>query len=890
MQKLSRYFLIFIVGILGVGLTIGLCLKPSTEPVLANLSTSSSIFKEVQNDGLASYLEITIPELSTNVSSVKVSQTIGTASYSPTTDELGNTCYYSNVPTVADKSLTYRFTRPATYTVQYILSNGNIITESCTFSPEINTSVLNALYTTPDGTTQNKIASTSENHIFTSAGTLSIPTDSHGLYTISASTSSSTNDDLLTEIPDNSYGEITYTITSTNGHTSLTQKISVLTVDFSIEFKDYSNNPLVKENYENLGGYVFNQSVKFSVEVEEDMQNLSGDTLSTSEKFEIFDLLNFSLQEVERNETNDASKISSTTTLTSSNGIISHTIDACDHSIFSIVTNLKNSTNEFKNNLPKLKIITKVPTNDNGEYVISAVLGQVENFATNNYIDGVLGGYIPNGTIIYYPANAVRVFYNGYTNQTTPLHYDDGSTGTIKKSENKDFRTDNSTIVLKNETATFDEFFSFSFKIKTYSDLGGNDETNGFYPHMLHNNMRYNGTSTITNLFTYYDNSLTNPISSFSYTVPSNYEIDCIPMYIRVTYNGTTFDNIYDLSAGDKLDFTAYGNYTIEFYNVPNYDFIVRNLDNLAVTHYLYKLDFVISGPSIIATTTDNNGNTLTVSDHIYTQNRVDFEVTLEDGQTAVVYRNGNEFARRTENWAVGIDKNSGFGTWEIAIIDASNNKIKSLTFTLVDNLYQGFSINDHDEYAKLLVSTQISKMPEIYQPLETASAYHLTQAGTYKIDIDAKEELLFNVNSAPKSAYTINSNTIVVEIAKSYFTLYYAEGTNGSRISSAITISAVAGVQLQSLEVYRNNKLIETFDATQLADWNSVVENSRTFSDNGTYTFKLTDKFGNTYESQIEKYYKVNFALIMLIILAVAGAVILVAVIIKSRHKINVK
>ena len=157
-------------------------------------------------------------------------------------------------------------------------------------------------------------------------------------------------------------------------------------------------------------------------------------------------------------------------------------------------------------------------------------------------------------------------------------------------------------------------------------------------------------------------------------------------------------------------------------------------------------------------------------------------------------------------------------------------------------------------------------------------------------IEIDAKENLNFNLNGVSTYAYTINSNSFYIRIQKSYFTLNFATGSKGSRISENVIVSSVGGVQLQSLEVYRNNKLIETYTADQLSNWAAVLESSRSFGDNGTYTFKLTDKFGNTYESQIEKYYKVNVALIVLILILIALVIVMVVTIIKARHKIKVK
>ena len=117
-----------------------------------------------------------------------------------------------------------------------------------------------------------------------------------------------------------------------------------------------------------------------------------------------------------------------------------------------------------------------------------------------------------------------------------------------------------------------------------------------------------------------------------------------------------------------------------------------------------------------------------------------------------------------------------------------------------------------------------------------------------------------------------------------------FTTGSKGDRISENVIIASIDGVELQKLEVYKGGKFITEFTADELAEWETVIETSKTFSDNGTYTFKLTDKFGNTYETQIEKYYKVNVALILLLVLIASLIVVLIVTIIKARHKIKVR
>ena len=133
MRKCSKFLMIFLGVVLGAALLVGLSLpeKTASPPVdslttSATLSTSSSIFKEVTNDGLASYLQIIIPDASTSIKGIKITQTIGSVSYTLTEDEKGTPCYFSD-ELGTTKPTTFYFTRPATYTVQYILGNDTTI-------------------------------------------------------------------------------------------------------------------------------------------------------------------------------------------------------------------------------------------------------------------------------------------------------------------------------------------------------------------------------------------------------------------------------------------------------------------------------------------------------------------------------------------------------------------------------------------------------------------------------------------------------------------------------------------------------------------------------------------------------------------------------------------
>lgn len=910
MKKISKILLSIMIGFFGLALIFGLSHNstPSqnnertpANAFLSKTNSTSNIFKEITNDGLASYLEISLNGVN-GITDLKITQTIGAVSYTLTTDELGENCYYDNTPLTDGNTRVFYFTRPASYNVQYKINNGAIVSETCTFYPQINIGEVEKIYTyDTDGNGKEiniqQIKEIDNKFYILNSGNLKLVSpkaDSlHSqLYTIS-------DNGFLNLVPENTFGNITYTITSNNGHTSLSQAITIVTTNFDVSFKNKSGHGLVNEEHTYLDNFVFNEGVSLTIKVSASAKGVDGNTLNAQQKQQLFETLDFSIIETVRNENNSGDKLIkqpinlNIQNKSGSDPYISYTLNNVDHSIFSIKTNIKDSTTTYNNNIPKIKIITKVPQKDANDYIFKISLEQVTN---HNYLQGVLNGYIPTGTIINFATYGITISHS-----SDNLYYSVKKSGQ-EPSEFKslsvtglNFNANNSTITLKNKPSSFDQFFIFSVSIKTYA------ENCSFGTTMLNDKISlYTGTSSAEKLKddfkdSIYTYTIDKPLSKLTYTTPDNYNTTCIPMFIRVTHNGTTFDNIHTLTNNDVLSFTSYGNYTIEFYVIPNYEFLVSLIDKgFAISNHYYKLSFTIAGPSIKASTTDNKGNTLTVSNHMYTQNDVNFDISLGENQTAIIYKNGNEVARNTENWTNSITKNfSGSGTWKIVIIDSNNTELSSLSFTLLDSLYQGLTINEHPEYDSLTVSTLVSSMPVVYEAMENQSAYHLTQAGKYKIDMQVKEQFFFMVsnggNLITKSAHTLNTNSIMVEIAKSYFSLNFTEGSNGSRISSDISISSVSGVQLQTLEVFINGKLEKTYTADQLADWEGMAVLEK-FSANGTYTFKLTDVFGNTYESQIEKYYKVNVALILLIILAIVALIIMIIVIIKARHRISVK
>lgn len=859
-----------------------------------SLTTSSHIFEEVANDGLASYLKISIPvAATTDLHTLVIKQTIGGTSYTLTKDELGNTCNYSD--NHAAKNNTFYFTRPATYSVYYKTSNIET-SETCTFLPSLNTKIIDRLFTsTNGGQTKHGIKKLNNNYYILNSGDITLPVDSFNLYHISAKSKDVVNDSLLSSIPNNACGILTYVIESSNLCTHIDLNITVITTNFTTEFYTLDNNSLIDkaDKYFLSYGYCFNEGVKFITNADANATDLLGNNLTETETKSIFKYIKFFVTSKDRNAQNLANLEPTITPIelnSEGDNFISHTAEVSDHTIYTLSAYLgeKNNNIVFDNNICTFKVITKVPLNEQNAYIFSAVLGQGEQGDLNNYISGVLGGYINKNTTIYHPSAAVRLFYNGYQTKNTKLKYiydnteyslNKGANKTItssdKTSQNALIIENNSTIYLKNDTSNFDNFYFFPVTFSGY------EAGYSFRNNLLLNNITINNSTTIE-MAADTIKQISTPISSFKYVVPNSYETNAIPLHLRVTYNGTVFDDFINLQNNDAIEFYDYGNYILEFYNVASYDFLSLN-DYTSQGIYYYRVEFTIAGPSIFAETATENP--LTISNNMYTPYAVNCEVNLNAGQKFIAYKNNEEYATKDSSMSFLLNE---VGNWRIDIVDSNNILLKRLSFTIMNTIYQGFSMNYQDEYESLVIYKKTSLSPVELEQLEQSSAYHLLEAGHYRLVMNTKESFPFKLNGSQTSAYTLTECEIDFEIAKSHFSIEFLSGSNGSRTSDAIEIVSVSGARLQTLEVFKNGKLVQTYTQNQLADWEAVLNKS--FKDNGLYTFKLTDAFGNTHETQIEKYYKVNFALIMLILIIVVAVIALFVIIIKARHRVSVK
>lgn len=916
--------------------------QPIAEPAIQTATSiipQNSVFSEITNDGIVSYLKITIP---TGAKTIIIKQSVGDANYTIKTDEnkdkLGNQtrCYYENESTALPIQ-EYYFTRPAAYTVYY-KTDLTEKTETCYFTPSLISSTIEKMeITTLGGTnTNHPIIKTSDGYYFTKPGSINFNLNnnsekiSNKLYSITAIIKDKTNplneivnDNLLTTIPNNAYGLCYYTITAKNKCSSLTLPIYINTLSFNLDFLNLDNSQITKNEFNTFDdGYCFNKSINVKLTIDASAKDLLGNALTEAEQNQAINQLDFSIVSQERNSINTKYTDSETTEIVKEKDIacVDFTLDKSDNKTHTLKTKIVGDNKNISlKDIDKIKIITKVPLNENYEYVFNAIIGQYGKTENNDYIKGVLNGYLEDGSIIYYPAQSVRLFFTGNELENSFSYIYNASQNTIDKNSFKDFTTNtgdqnaqvitnNSLIYVKSNSTDFDNFYIFSFTLKTYSSgysfrnelLGGNKSDTGSDDEIKKGKFYINGNERIY-IESISSQIIKDPISSFKFSIPSTYEENFIPLYLKVTYNGTVFDNIYKFTNGDEITFLNNGKYKLEFYNIPSYEFLAVNdlleidmIENEKARWFYYTIDFTIDGPAIYAYQKTPTG-TKTISNNMCTQGTVIINANITEGQKIVIFKNNVAYFETSTSLTTEASFVDVPAMWKAVIYDNNSNPIKELNFLILDSSYQGFSINNKDEYESLKLYKKISTMPIELEKIPSASSYHILEPGGYRIELETKDSLEFTLNKRDNPyivnqvAYALTTSIIDFSVVEPYFRVNLTDGKAGSRISTKVEITSVEGIDIQKLEVFKGNKIQATLTKKDIEDWDKLT-NKTSFSENGIYTIRLTDKFGNIYEMQIEKYYKVNVALIFLILLIIAGLIVLFVTIYKVRRKVKVK
>lgn len=892
--------------------------------------------------GLVSYLTINFnPSNVSGISEFKVKRAIGSLTYNIDTDEKGTLIK-------PNESGVYYFTRQATYIVTYKIGE-TTYTSQCYFSPEINVDVLQGVGSRKE--LKNIQYINGKYYILgdglsTITQTICYNTDLYDLRINNREDFESATDNTYhLSIPANSYGALSLNFSSKFGF--LTRTIDIIVInpyyqhsfilydekgnETSNDFDDYKfgTDTTYKSDF-----YVFNSKVTLNLTLNDNLVNTDGATYYKVEKAgefptdeeialaknklnavktECLKLLNLYSTETIRNTNNTSSTTNERKLIMTPKGPMwTADFNAVDHSIYKISTTLSFSTStNINTSIVSFKIITKIPVTTNRLDFAIYLTGSNETSNENlNYLSTCLDGYLYDGTVIH-TQNANTAFFSTCG---TMYYYTINNSSSNTMISNKidvieqsatgitpyDIRIQTSGETITNDTM-FQNFYTFNFSVKYYNNYSFYYFCLTDYASTLNNSAYISGLTTTPHV-----KALANESINIGGSVNTlDYDTGCIPVYMRVTYNGNSYENFYNLISGDELTFTDYGNYVLELYTFPTYEFCEYFLaywkEAISLSKYYTRIEFTIDGPSITVTSKDNSGAPLVVTNNMYTNNDVIFKITLREelNETYELYKNNELYSSNnvsTSSSGLKIPATKDFfGTWKIYVLDANKNVLDTTTFTVVDSSYQGFSINYHQDYEDLK-AYKYNSDSMAYEVLDSALSYHLIDEGKYRIKITNGEKIYFYVKHGATASAVRNSatksitNYINFDIVEPFFAITFESGAPGESITESVSVASVNGIDIQLVQVYKNGKYISEFTPSDMGGIANILGSSTSFSDTGIYTFKLIDKFGNSYEVQIQKYYKANVALILLIIITAFGLAFLVYFIFRSKRGLKVK
>ena len=879
-----------------------------------------------QHEGLISYLTISFKAGATDF---KIKRAIGSLTYNLSTDESYVDGSDGKVIT-DDIGVTYKFTRQATYIVSY-KKGENEHTAQCFFSPEINEEVLQGKMTTRR---LENIQYINGKYYMVGNGRESIKQFicfNTELYNLKINNRDSfetaQSNYFVINIPVNCYGKLLLTFSSKKGFISRTIEIIVINLQYkhsfvlydqdgnatTNNFNNYAFGKRIKDEVKDGEGndiyvddyYVFNSKVRLNVTISDDLFNtdsiryneLSQDELNQA-KTDCVSLLNLYSTETVMDQTNNPNKVSTQSRKmveTPEGPMWSVDFNAVDHSTFKMTTALSFSElTTIDNSALNFKIITKVPRSIQNKYDCAIFLTDDKTNEKLNYINTCYNGYLFDEVTIHTQSSATAL---QVSDQNMKYYYTINGTESTMGS--------NTSIQLIEQSAT--GIVNYDVRIHTTQDTITNDEAfKNFYTFNF--NVKYYGKNVDSFIYQLFPSQFTDKLQNNStikgltycpeIKASENYNDSCIPVYMQVTYNEKVYEDFYTLTSNDQLIFNEYGSYVLEFYTFPTYEFCKNFLEywptQISLYNYYSRFEFVIDGPSITVTSTANDGSPLVVTNNMYTQNQVSINVTIREelNETFEVYQNNNLVHTGVES-ATGLTT-SNIGTWKVCVLDANKNVIKTTSFIIADSSYQGYSVNYHDDYEELVVYS-LNTDTNGYVPLESALSYHLTDAGSYRIKVTNGEKIYFNVKNGNSATRTLSAsqtitNYINFSIVDPFFSITFATGSPGTSITEKVSVTGVNGIEIQTVEVYRNGKFESSFAPSDMGGFANILGGSTSFSETGVYTFRLIDKFGNQYDVQIEKFYKANLALILLIILAGFGFAFLIYFIFRSKRGLKVK
>ena len=870
------------------------------------ISASTEIFGN-NTDNMVSYLVINPKGAA--LTSLNIKQEIGTALYTLTQDELGRNCNFSGS---TENTSSYYFTTPARYIVNYSIRepDGSYSNHqsSFDFAPSLVESNIANLRINSGEKSSPVYIYEGEYYIFAD-GELDL-TYAQNLYNLvltgsvfTAKTTPNASATSTLVVPKGYIGKTSITFKSKNGTQDVTLTFNILTPNLVINYynanyksalssankinkANFSFDPYGAENY-----YVFNSALSLNIAIDKTTTKTTQNMLvSSADINKFFDLLAFSITQKDMNAQNTGAivntELKDVELLTDGDGAKSiwfYTPEV-DHSVFELNCNLGDL--ELTNSYSKLqtfKVITKVPVSSNNIYDFAIYLNQYsysvhgENI---NYLRNCLNGVLTNSTTITNTVTStirilkptgdsvnLAVKENGNVTELTQLH---GYYKDIIDKVNCDVL-----VYVNNTEFNFNTFYAFRFNTYCYNiDTDTSHYDSSGVKFTLSNTFSFDTNSKTLTVSDYYQSS-----SGKSYNVTVN---------STLTYNGTQYINFYDFLAGDHISFTKPGNYKLEIYTLPNYEMasyisteILTSFDSYKEFYQVYE--FTVSGTSIIVTTSNNN-EILKLND--YSKYAVNANIQLSAGDTFNIYRNNVLFLSGAESTTVYLNT---IGSWRIEIVNGSNIVAKH-AFTLLTEKYQGFTFNKQANQSLFALKLRTSVLPVAYEDLPIANSYHLLTQGVYVLTIGFNESAEFLANGVKQTCNAYAEKEYSIEIEKQTLGISLDSGEAGGRITTNVIITNLIGSNLKSLVVLLNGNVLKEYTAAEIASFDSLSSGNRSFSKNGLYTIQLTDNYGNVYELQIEKYYKTNAALIVLIVLVVTAVVSIAVIITKTRRRVRVK
>lgn len=969
---------------------------------------------------LISFLEITIgSNLNENdYKSIAIKRSnsgTNASTYTETTDEF-------NTEITASKK-TYYFTRETSFIVELYQADGTVVVSAqCSFSPVINETALQTLYSNISYFNGEYYCLGNGNSEITPKPITSKNEDNVGLVFDSALYSISINDVVVPEsdqkvdklngnyqliIPKNSYGKIKVTFTSKKAFITRSFVLNVINPVYTWNFYDSQGSDISNQNQ--FGKYyVFNEAVDLKVGISTTLIDVSksAETITSGIKYfdgfktyysitplDISEKIELNITETIRDSANTKTASTKQIVVDPTETYWNYSFGDANHSIYKISTSLKgapkttppttgsenigstqlvqSSPFAISDDALTFKIITKVPFSYNGEsgesngkYDIAIYQhSQGSNYggAKNepyNYINSAIYGKLTRQTNIYFLSESASIYNN---NSNVSLFVKIGESSTSLSGNEKlispftkdDSNNSKKTIQIKNITSnpstdeSFASFYSFTFDA-TYYKQQSNIE-NKFFGNIISESdsafsYTENGKTKTTNLTNAYVFSMFKNSSTASTNFLAKKEVGQIskmptiyvdgdlkmPVYMNLVYNfnrdnyekttsggnifwdSNSFENFYELKKGDKIEFIEPGVYIVELYTFPSHEFAMNFVNRANTTssdssisessiinnNYI-RFEFEIAGPNISATSTNNHGETIPLSNRMLTQNqvRISVQFTKGAGQVLTAYKNNVEFNSFDESSSTDgvltfyLDRANYAGSWTFTVFDASGNALKSLNFSIIDTAYLGFTINNREEYELLEVfDGEGNKLP-------TTHCYDLLDEGDYRINIANADKVpfLLTQDGRTRTTYAEKSatNSVIVSVQKPYFEINFTNNfeEDSKRTTEDISIGSVNGIEISKVTVFLNGKEIESYDPrVNDTGIGGLISSGHTYSNNGLYTIRITDKFNNSFEVQVEKYYKINYALIILIAIVIFALLFLIWFIYRSRRGLKVR